>query len=76
MAILMPLLLVDVTQAETNTEGCKEMLQGYLTGQVSSALGAYEVEALKREVKSFTDVVAKSMNEFREKIMSEVKTRT
>lgn len=72
----MPLLLVAVTQAETNTESCKEMLQGYLTGQVSSALGAYEVAALKREVKSFTDVVANSMNEFREKIMSEAKTRT
>lgn len=41
MAILMLLLLVVVTQAETNTGSCKEMLQGYLTGQLSSALGAY-----------------------------------
>lgn len=75
MAVLILLLLVAVTQAETNTGGCKDMLQGYLTGQLASALGAYQVKALRREFKGFTDVIEKSMNEFKEKIKSEVKTR-
>lgn len=76
MTVLILLLLVAVTQAETNTGGCKDMLQGYLTGQLASALGAYQVEALRREFKGFTDdVIEKSMNEFKEKIKSEVKTR-
>ena len=30
---------------DVNTGSCKDMLQGYLTGQLSSALGAYQVEA-------------------------------
>lgn len=76
MGTLLLLLLVAVTQAETNTGSCKDMLQGYLTGQLSSSLGAYQVEALRREFKSFTDVIEKSMKEFKEHIKSEVKTRT
>ena len=43
--------------ADNTTGSCKDMLQGYLTGQLSSALGAYQVEALRREFKSFTDVM-------------------
>lgn len=76
MVIIMLTSLVVVTQAETNTGSCKEMLQGYLTGQLSSALGVYQVEALRREFKTFTDVVEKSMTEFKEKIESKVKTGT
>ncbi|XP_061178354.1 uncharacterized protein LOC133186994 [Saccostrea echinata] len=44
------------------------MLQGYLSGQLSSALGAYQVEALRREFKSFTDVIEKSMKKFKEEV--------
>lgn len=76
MDILMLLLLVVVTQAETNTGSCKEMLQGYLTGQLSSALGTYQVEALRKEFKSFTDVIEKSMRELKENMKSEEKIRT
>ncbi|XP_065928358.1 uncharacterized protein [Magallana gigas] len=76
MGTLILLLLVALTQAETNTGSCKDMLQGYLTGQLSSSLGAYQVEALRREFKSFTDVIEKSMMEFKEHIKSEVKTHT
>lgn len=76
MGFLTLLLLVVVTQAETNTGSCKEMLQGYLTGQLSSALGAYQVEALRREFKSFTDVIEKSIRELQENMKSEEKTRT
>lgn len=76
MGFLTLLLLVVVTQAETNTGSCKEMIQGYLTGQLSSALGAYQVEALRKEFKSFTDVIEKSIRELKENMKSEEKTRT
>ena len=48
------------------------MLQGYLTGQLSSALGAYQVEALRREFKSYTDEVEKSMKLLNDKIDSDI----
>ena len=61
------------TRADVNTGSCKDMLQGYLTGQLSSALGAYQVEALRREFKSFTDVMEKSMKVFKEQINNDMK---
>ncbi|XP_052704573.1 uncharacterized protein LOC128180490 [Crassostrea angulata] len=76
MAILLALLLVAATQVETNTGSCKDMLQGYLSGQLSSALGAYEVKALRREFKSFTDVIEKSMKKFKKTVKSEVNAHT
>nr|XP_011421552.2 uncharacterized protein LOC105324200 [Crassostrea gigas] len=54
--------------AEISNGSCKDMLQGYLTGQLSSALGAYQVEALRREFKSFTDQIEKSVKAIKEKI--------
>lgn len=76
MEFLILLVFVAALQAETNTRSCKDMLQGYLTGQLSSALGVYQVEALRRKFKSFTDVIEKSLKEFKENMKSEVKTRT
>ena len=58
---------------DVNTGSCKDMLQGYLTGQLSSALGTYQVEALRREFKSFTDEIEKSMKLFKDKIDAEMK---
>lgn len=74
MGLLLFLILLAVAGAETNTGSCKDMLQGYLTGQLSSALGAYQVEALRREFKSFTDVIESSIKEFKEGMKSEVNT--
>lgn len=76
MEILMLLVLVAVTRAETSTRICKDMLQGYLTGQLSSALGTYQVETFRREFKSYTDVIEKSMKDFKENMKSKVMTRT
>lgn len=76
MEFLILLVFVAALQAETNTRSCKDMLHGYLTGQLSSALGVYQVEALRRKFKSFTDVIEKSLKEFKENMKSEVKTRT
>ena len=47
---------------ETCTGCCKNMLHGYLPGQASSALGMYQIEALKREFISFTGLILESMN--------------
>ena len=66
------ILLFAATRAESTNASCKDMLQGYLTGPLTSALGAYQVEALKREFKSFIDVIEKSMNVFKQKIKADV----
>ncbi|XP_034328163.2 uncharacterized protein [Magallana gigas] len=67
--IVFPILLIFALEvrAETSNGSCKDMLQGYLTGQLSSALGAYQVEALRREFKSFTDQIEKSLKTIQEK---------
>ena len=69
------MILVVTAQAETSetsTGSCKDMLQGYLTGQLTSALGAYQVEALRREFKSFTEVIEQSMKVFKEKVIDDL----
>ena len=71
---IIPVTLIAAALADdVNTGSCKDMLQGYLTGQLSSALGAYQVEALRREFKSFTDVIEKSMKLFKDKIYADMK---
>ncbi|XP_061180056.1 short-chain collagen C4-like [Saccostrea echinata] len=64
--------LLHTTQGEPQTGSCKDILQGYLTGQLSSALGAYQVEALRREFKSFTDVIEESMKRFKEQVNASI----
>ena len=66
--------MLTTTRADVNTGSCKDTLQGYLTGQLSSSLEAYQVEALRREFKSFTDVIEKSMKMFKDKIDNDMKT--
>ncbi|XP_061179605.1 uncharacterized protein LOC133188243 [Saccostrea echinata] len=53
------LLLLHTADGESKAGTCKDMLQGYLTEQLSSAL---EIESLKQEFKRFTDVIDKSVN--------------
>nr|XP_034330215.1 short-chain collagen C4 [Crassostrea gigas] len=73
MKSILFLMIVAAAQAERNTGECKEMLQGYLTGQLASALGAYQVEALRREFKGFTDVIEKSMRDLKENVETKLK---
>ena len=70
---LITLMMLTTVLADGNTGSCKDMLQGYLTGQLSSALGVYQVEALRREFKSFTDVIENSIKMFKEKINTDMK---
>ena len=66
-----PLLMIFAEiRAETNTGNCKDMLQGYLTGQLSSALGAY-----RREFKSFTGVIEKSIKELKENVKKDINSK-
>lgn len=60
VAVVLVIFVLEV-RGETNNGSCKDMLQGYLTGQLSYALRAYQVEALRREFKSFTDQTEKSV---------------
>ena len=62
-------------RTETCTGSCKDMLQGYLTGQASSALATYQIEALKREFKSFTGIIEESMNTFKEKVKADIRMK-
>ena len=71
--ILTVMMMFTTAIAEVNTGSCKDMLQGYLTGQLSSALGAYQVETLRREFKSFTDIMENSMKLFKDKINTDLK---
>lgn len=71
MDFLIFLMLSVVVSTETNTGSCKDMLQGYLTGQLSSALG-YQVEALRREFESFSIEVKKALKEVKEKQVADM----
>lgn len=53
--------------AEKSNGSCKDMLHGYLTGQLSSALGTYQLEALRMDFKSFTDQFENSLKAIKEK---------
>nr|XP_022292594.1 short-chain collagen C4-like [Crassostrea virginica] len=69
------LMIFAQIRAETNTGNCKDMLQGYLTGQLSSALGVYQVEALRREFKSFTEIIEKSIKELKENVKKDLNSK-
>lgn len=73
--IVAPILLIFALEvrAETGNGSCKDMMQAYLTGQLSSSLGAYQVEALKREFKSFADQIENSVKAIKER--SEIDTQ-
>lgn len=67
-------LLVIIAFAETNEASTKVVLQGYLTGQLtgqaSTNSGSNQAEAWRREFKTFTDYIEKSiksMKAFKEK---------
>ena len=79
MNVLLLMLHISGIWAASNNTSYKEMIQGYLTGQLSSVLGSYQVETLKREFKSFTGLMEKNFQDFKENIeieMNKIKDRT
>ncbi|XP_062573103.1 short-chain collagen C4-like [Saccostrea cucullata] len=69
-------LLVYTSKAHTKNESCKDILQNFLTGQLSSVLGSYQIEALKREFKSFTELTEKSIAEFKEQVKTDLRNKS
>ena len=72
MNVLLLVLHISGIWAASNNTSYKDLLQGYLTGQLYSALGSYQLEALKREFKSFTGLMEKKFEEFTEKTETEM----
>lgn len=65
MYLILFLMIFAVVQSEENAGSCKDMLQGFLTGQLSSVLGGYQVETMRREFKNVTDIIEKSIKELK-----------
>ena len=68
---LLVIHIYGIWAASDNTSR-KDILQGYLNGQLSSVLGSYQIEALKREFKSFTGLIEKNIEELKDKIETEI----
>lgn len=72
MEILLLTHILATVLEGTRTESCRDVLQGYLSGQSSCAQGMYQLEAFKREFKSFTNGIEQSMKEFKDKVKAEM----
>lgn len=57
------------THAETKTGNCKDLLEGYLAGRLSSEVGGNHVEALRREFKTSQE---KAIRELKEKLEADI----
>lgn len=72
MEILLLTHILATVLEGTRTASCRDVLQGYLSGQSSCAQGMYQLEAFKREFKSFTNGIEQSMKEFKDKVKAEM----
>lgn len=71
MSAVIFVLIFVATPAETNTGNCKDLLEGYLVGRLSSEVGGNQVEALRREFKTNQE---KSIKELKEKLEADIHT--
>lgn len=60
-------ILVQQTGGSKDAGECKEILQGFLSGQLSSALQMFHVKALRREFKSFKKSLQNTLKEIETK---------
>lgn len=67
--------MVHASQSETQTGSCKDILHDILSAQVSSALGDYQIGALKQEFQKFTNNMERSMNAFKKKMKADFERR-
>ena len=58
------LFMVATARAAT-PESCRDLLQGYLTGRLSSAVGGNQIEALRRQIRTNNDVMTKTIDELK-----------
>lgn len=61
MAVPVLPMILFIALAGTNDASSQVILKGYLTGQLSSDTGSNQVDALRREFKTFTDYIEKSV---------------
>eukprot|EP00105_Crassostrea_gigas_P017690 XP_011435563.2 PREDICTED: uncharacterized protein LOC105334004 [Crassostrea gigas] len=72
MGVLIIFLMIFVaTHAETKTGNCKDLLEGYLAGRLSSEVGGNHVETLRREFKTSQE---KAIRELKEKLETDIHT--
>ena len=62
-----------VATARAATPGsCRDLLQGYLTGRLSSAVGGNQIEALRRQIKTNNDVMTKTIDELKKQFKADL----
>lgn len=71
MSVVIFVLIFVATPAETNSGNCKDLLEGYLAGRLSSEVGGNQVEALRREFKTNQE---KAIKELKEKLEADIHT--
>lgn len=65
------LFMVATARAAT-PESCRDLLQGYLTGRLSSAVGGNQIEALRRQIRTNNDVMTKTINELKKQFKADL----
>lgn len=71
MRLLTFFLVVHISQVIKETGSSKDILHGFLSGQLSSALGDYQVGALKQQFQSFKNTMKRYMTSFKEEIKAD-----
>ncbi|XP_056006015.1 uncharacterized protein LOC130050320 [Ostrea edulis] len=75
MRLLTFLLMVHISQTNRETGSCKDILHGFLSGQLSSALGDHQIGALKQQFESFKNSMERSMNTFKKQMKADVEKK-
>ena len=60
------------TAREATPESCRDLLQGYLTGRLSSAVGGNQIEALRRQIRTNNDVMTKTIDELKKQFKADL----
>ena len=60
------------TALAATPESCRDLLQGYLTGRLSSAVGGNQIEALRRQIKTNNDVMTKTIDELKKQFKADL----
>ena len=60
------------TARAATPESCRDLLQGYLTGRLSSAVGGNQIEALRRQIRTNNDVMTKTIDELKKQFKADL----
>jgi hypothetical protein len=75
VSLLIVLLVPYASQADTQAGSCKDILHGFLSGQLSSALGDYQIGALKQEFQRFKNSMERSINVLKEQMRADIQKK-